>query len=74
MAMVQLGDGIEGLGLLAPGSVDLVLSDLPSGETRAPFDKKPDLPASARVAALERAAAFREVLKLLREGPEGARG
>jgi hypothetical protein len=29
---------------LAAGSVDLVLSDLPSGETRAVFDRKVDLP------------------------------
>ena len=40
---VQLGDGIKGLLSLEPGSASLVLSDLPSGETRAPFDKKADL-------------------------------
>lgn len=37
-----LGDGIEGLESLAPGSVALVLSDLPSGETAAKFDETPD--------------------------------
>jgi site-specific DNA-methyltransferase (adenine-specific) len=40
---IQLGDGIEGLGSLDTGSVSLVLSDLPSGETRAPFDVRADL-------------------------------
>lgn len=40
---MRLGDGITGLAFLPPGSVDLLLSDLPSGETRAEFDKKPDL-------------------------------
>ena len=38
-----LGDGIDGLLSLAPGSVSLVLSDLPSGDTVAEFDKPPDL-------------------------------
>lgn len=41
--LVRLGDGIEGLLGLAAGSADLILSDLPSGETRAPFDRRPDL-------------------------------
>jgi len=39
----ELGDAIEGLWSLAPGSAALVLSDLPSGETRAAFDVAPDL-------------------------------
>jgi site-specific DNA-methyltransferase (adenine-specific) len=34
-----------GLAALEAGSVDLVLSDLPSGETAAPFDKQADLDA-----------------------------
>ena len=42
-ALVRLGDGITGLAFVPPGSVGLVLSDLPSGETRAEFDHKPDL-------------------------------
>lgn len=37
---VMFGDGIVGLRSLEPGSVGLVLSDLPSGETRASFDHK----------------------------------
>ena len=41
---VELGDGLAGLRSLAPGSVGLVLSDLPSGETRAEFDRAPPLP------------------------------
>lgn len=36
-------DGISGLASLDSGSVDLLLSDLPSGETAAKFDIKPDL-------------------------------
>lgn len=40
---VELGDGIAGLSSLRAGSANLVLSDLPSGETRAPFDRVPDL-------------------------------
>jgi site-specific DNA-methyltransferase (adenine-specific) len=40
---VALGDAIDGLWSLAAGSVGLVLSDLPSGETRADFDIAPDL-------------------------------
>ncbi len=40
--MVELGDGLSGLLSLQSGSVALVLSDLPSGETRAAFDKAPD--------------------------------
>jgi site-specific DNA-methyltransferase (adenine-specific) len=42
---VQLGDGIQGLASLPRGSVDLVLSDLPSGATQAAFDEQPSLPA-----------------------------
>jgi site-specific DNA-methyltransferase (adenine-specific) len=42
---VRLGDGISGLGTLEAGSVDLVLSDLPSGATRHEHDKRPDLKA-----------------------------
>ena len=42
---VGLGDGIDGLRSLKKGSVGLVLSDLPSGETRAKFDRPPPLPA-----------------------------
>lgn len=37
-----LGDGLVGLESLEPGSVSLVLSDLPSGETAAKFDVTPD--------------------------------
>lgn len=37
-----LGDGLAGLERLAAGSVSLVLSDLPSGETAAKFDVAPD--------------------------------
>ena len=37
-------DGLAGLRSLARGSVGLVLSDLPSGETRAAFDRPPSLP------------------------------
>lgn len=40
---VELGNGIEAMALLEPGSVDLVLTDLPSGETAAEFDKKINL-------------------------------
>lgn len=41
--MIRLGDGVNGLDQgLKPGSVDLVLSDLPSGETQAEFDDPPD--------------------------------
>lgn len=46
-ARPTLGDGLKGLASLEPGSVGLVLSDLPSGETAAKFDRKiapPDLP------------------------------
>lgn len=43
LARVELGDGIAGLAALERGSADLVLSDLPSGETAAAFDVKPDL-------------------------------
>lgn len=45
MSAVLLGDAIAGLWLLPAGSVDLVFSDLPSGETEAPTDRAPDLPA-----------------------------
>src|ERR1700677_100368 len=37
---VKLGCGLTGLRDLSPWSVGLVLTDLPSGETRAPFDVK----------------------------------
>jgi hypothetical protein len=33
--MVELGDGLRGLRSLQPGSVAAIVSDLPSGETRA---------------------------------------
>ncbi len=42
LASVELGDGEEGLLSLPAGSVALVLSDLPSGETAAEFDRKPE--------------------------------
>lgn len=42
--LVALGDGLEGLRSLVPGSAGLVLSDIPSGETRAQFDRRPPLP------------------------------
>jgi DNA modification methylase len=41
--MVHIGDAIEALRKLSPGSVDLLLSDLPSGETRADFDVAPQM-------------------------------
>ena len=41
--LVSLGDGLAGLRSLPLGSVGLVLSDLPSGETRAEFDQPPAL-------------------------------
>jgi hypothetical protein len=44
MSRVELGDGIEAMGKLE-GCVHLLCSDLPSGQTRAAFDKKPDLAA-----------------------------
>jgi DNA modification methylase len=40
---VFLGDGLDGMLSLRPGSVDLVLTDLPSGETAAEFDNPVDL-------------------------------
>ena len=40
--LVFAGDGIDGLALYEHGSVGLILSDLPSGETRAPFDRVPN--------------------------------
>jgi hypothetical protein len=42
---ILLADGLDGLRSLDAGSVDLVLSDLPSGETQAEFDHAPDLAA-----------------------------
>lgn len=42
--LVRLGCGLEGLRGLPEGAAALVLSDLPSGETRAPFDRPLDLP------------------------------
>ena len=41
--MIELGDGLGGLLSMQSGSVALVLSDLPSGETRADFDTSPEL-------------------------------
>ncbi len=41
----RTGCGIAGLFSLPPLSVDLIFSDLPSGQTRAPFDKPLDLAA-----------------------------
>jgi DNA modification methylase len=41
---MRLGCGIQGMLGLEPGSVSLVLCDLPSGETAAKFDVKVDLP------------------------------
>ena len=43
-ADVQLGDGLVGLRSIQEGSAGMVLSDLPSGETRARFDRPPPLP------------------------------
>jgi hypothetical protein len=43
MSLVLLGNGLTGLERLPPGSVDLVLSDLPSGETQAEFDEPVNL-------------------------------
>ncbi len=43
MNPITLGCGIAGLHELAPKTVNLILSDLPSGETRASFDRKADL-------------------------------
>lgn len=48
MTAVVLGDGIAGMLALDPGCASLVLSDLPSGETRAEFDEKPELQAMWR--------------------------
>jgi site-specific DNA-methyltransferase (adenine-specific) len=42
--VITLGDGIDGMLALEAGSVDLVLTDLPSGETVAKFDKPVSLP------------------------------
>ena len=41
--MVILSNALDGLRSLTPGSVALVLSDLPSGETQAEFDTRPDM-------------------------------
>lgn len=41
--MIELGDGPHGLRSQRSGCAALVLSDLPSGETRADFDTAPDL-------------------------------
>ncbi len=41
--MIALGDGIEGLFSIPKGTADLILTDLPSGQTKAPFDKPPNL-------------------------------
>jgi len=38
------GDGLDGMRSLEPESVDMVLTDLPSGETNARFDKPVNLP------------------------------
>jgi DNA modification methylase len=43
--LVRLGDGIAALHGLSEHSTALILSDLPSGQTRAAFDVVPDLPA-----------------------------
>lgn len=43
MPTIRLGDGIVGMSQIEAGSVSLVLSDLPSGETRADFDQSPNL-------------------------------
>ncbi len=43
MIRVKLRDAIEGLLALDEASVGLVLSDLPSGQTRAEFDRPPEL-------------------------------
>lgn len=40
---IELGDGLAGLRSLGHGSVALLLSDLPSGETNAKFDHAPKL-------------------------------
>ena len=34
------GDGLDGMRSLDPGSVDMVLADLPSGETNARFARR----------------------------------
>jgi site-specific DNA-methyltransferase (adenine-specific) len=44
LAAPKLGDGLAGLLGLRSGSVSLLLSDLPSGETQADFDVPPSLP------------------------------
>ena len=47
---VVLGDGLRGLSELPSGAVDLVLTDLPSGRTQAPFDVRVDLASFFRAA------------------------
>lgn len=42
---VRLGDGLAGLASTKANSAQLLLSDLPSGETRAAFDVRPNLEA-----------------------------
>lgn len=44
-SQVMLGDGIAGLQRLGLHSVNLLLSDLPSGRTRNAYDHRPHLPA-----------------------------
>lgn len=44
LRQIELGDGLSGLRSLTRGSVGLVLSDLPSGETRAAWDVPPPFP------------------------------
>lgn len=43
LGLVELRDAFDGLASLEPESVDLVLSDLPSGMTKAPTDRHPNL-------------------------------
>lgn len=43
MSHVELGDGLTGMLSLPPGCAAAIVSDLPSGETHAEFDKKTDL-------------------------------
>ena len=40
--MINIGCGIDGMRALDAGSADLVLTDVPSGRTRAEFDNCPD--------------------------------
>ena len=41
--MIELRDAVEGLRSLLPNSATLLFADLPSGATKAEFDKAPDL-------------------------------